>query len=196
MNLGPVSYLDCVVFCICLAPQLLIHVGLFGTVGVVLRCLPFLCKSCLGGGSSPTGSGPPLTERAGVVCKLPVGFVYEHFFQCREEQTPFVRTASGFEDFVVRCVRFAFANIPPHVGRVFFSKPVALPFLRFRMLRHGYWRWPVHWEQATDVGSPPPSLAAAWHALVLTRHLEPFQRRVDDQRPDEADRRLHLLRAW
>lgn len=45
MILGPVSYLDCVVFCILLAPQLLIHVGLFETVGVVLRCLPFLCKS-------------------------------------------------------------------------------------------------------------------------------------------------------
>lgn len=47
MNLGPVSYLDCLVFCICLVPQLLIHVGFFGTAGVVLRCLPFLCKSCL-----------------------------------------------------------------------------------------------------------------------------------------------------
>lgn len=94
-------------------------------------------------------------RRRGVVYQLPVSFVYEHLFQCREEQTPFVRRASGFEDFVVRCVRFAFAHIPPRVGRVFFSRPVALPFLRFRMLRHGYLRWPIHWKQATDVGSHP-----------------------------------------
>ena len=43
MILGPVSYLDCVVFCIFLVPQLLIHVGVFETAAVVLRCLPFLC---------------------------------------------------------------------------------------------------------------------------------------------------------
>lgn len=32
--------------------------------------------------------------------------------------------------------RYAFANIDPKVGRVFLSKNVALPFLRFRMWRH------------------------------------------------------------
>ncbi|KAI1496715.1 hypothetical protein F5X99DRAFT_421888 [Biscogniauxia marginata] len=125
---GPVSYLDCIAFCIFLAPQLLIHVGLFETVFVVLRCLPFL------------------------LFELPHAFIHERFFVQREKRSPFVRQASPFEDFVVRCVRYAFANIPPKVGRVFFSKPVALPFLRFRMLRHGYLKSPVHWNEYRDVG--------------------------------------------
>ncbi|RYP79733.1 hypothetical protein DL770_006522 [Monosporascus sp. CRB-9-2] len=125
MILGPVSYLDCIVFCVFLAPQLLIHVGLLKTVSVVLRCLPFL------------------------LIKLPYEFIRERFFVSRNDQTPFVRKATPFEDFVIRCVRYAFANIPPGVGRVFFAKPVALPFLRFRMLRHGYLKSPVRWDEHT-----------------------------------------------
>ncbi|RYP17522.1 hypothetical protein DL765_004486 [Monosporascus sp. GIB2] len=123
MILGPVSYLDCIVFCIFLTPQLLIHVGLLKTVSIVLRCLPFL------------------------LIRLPYEFIHERFFVSRNDQTPFVRNATPFEDFVIRCVRYAFANIPPGIGRVFFSKPVALPFLRFRMLRHGYLRCPVRWHE-------------------------------------------------
>lgn len=42
MILGPVSYLDCVIFCIFLAPQLILNVGLFETVVTVLHTLPFL----------------------------------------------------------------------------------------------------------------------------------------------------------
>jgi len=44
MNLGPVSYLDCIVFCLFLAPQLVWKVGLFPTVLCVLQALPFFCK--------------------------------------------------------------------------------------------------------------------------------------------------------
>ncbi|KAI1378325.1 alpha/beta-hydrolase [Hypoxylon crocopeplum] len=123
MILGPVSYLDCLVFCVFLTPQLIIHVGLLETVLVVLQCLPFL------------------------VFELPFKFIRERYFVGYEKQSPFVQKASPFEDFVVRCVRYAFANIPPKVGRVFFSKSVALPFLRFRLLRHGYLRSPVHWHE-------------------------------------------------
>ncbi|RYP33670.1 hypothetical protein DL767_004665 [Monosporascus sp. MG133] len=125
MILGPVSYLDCIVFCVFLTPQLLIHVGLLKTVSVVLRCLPFL------------------------LIKLPYEFIRERFFISRNDQTPFVRKATPFEDFVIRCVRYAFANIPSGIGRVFFTKPVALPFLRFRMLRHGYLKSPVRWDEHT-----------------------------------------------
>ena len=75
----------------------------------------------------------------------------DRFLARREDQTPFVRRATPFEDFVVRCVRYAFAHIPPRIGRVFFSRPVALPFLRFRMLRHGYLRCPVHWNEYGSV---------------------------------------------
>ncbi|KAK8138186.1 hypothetical protein PG984_001566 [Apiospora sp. TS-2023a] len=127
MILGPVSYLDCIVFCVFLAPQLLIHVGPIETLAVVLRCLPFL------------------------VYKLPASFIHERYYTSRSQQSPFVQKAAPFEDFVVRCVRYAFANIPPKVGRVFFSRQVALPFLRFRMLRHGLVRSPIHWHEYEDV---------------------------------------------
>ncbi|KAI0902210.1 Arylacetamide deacetylase-like protein [Annulohypoxylon nitens] len=123
MILGPISYLDCLVFCAFLTPQLIIHVGLFQTVWVVLKCLPFL------------------------LLKLPYSFIRERFLIGYDKQSPLVQKATPFEDFVIRCVRYAFANIPPKVGRVFFSKPVALPFLRFRILRHGYLRSPVHWNE-------------------------------------------------
>ena len=85
------------------------------------------------------------------VIKLPVSFLYEHILVTRRHRSPFVQRATLFEDFVVRCVRFAFASIPPRIGRVFFSKQVALPFLRWRMLRHGYFRSPVYWQEYNGV---------------------------------------------
>ncbi|KAI0544595.1 Alpha/Beta hydrolase protein [Xylaria curta] len=126
MILNPISYLDCVVFCIFLAPQLLIHIGVLETISVVLQCLPFL------------------------VLELPYSFVRERYLSRLENRSHFVQQASPFEDLVIRCVRYAFANVSPRIGRVFFSKPVALPFLRFRMLRHGYIRSPVHWHEYKD----------------------------------------------
>ncbi|KAI1302572.1 Alpha/Beta hydrolase protein [Xylaria venustula] len=126
MIFEPISYLDCIVFCLFLAPQLVIHVGLFQTISVVLQCLPFL------------------------LLDLPYSFIRERYLTRHENQSPFVQKASPFEDFVIRCVRYAFANLHPSVGRVFFSKPVALPFLRFRMLRHGYIRSPMHWHEYHD----------------------------------------------
>ena len=63
-----------------------------------------------------------------------------------------MQQASPFQDFVIRCVRYAFAKIPASIGRVFFSKYVALPFLRFRMFRHGFVRSPVPWEEQDVVG--------------------------------------------
>jgi hypothetical protein len=87
------------------------------------------------------------------VVKLPITFIYERFVLSRQKQSAFVRQASPFEDFAVRCVRYAFANIPARIGRVFLSKPVALPFLRFRMLRHGYLRSPIHWHEVSLVGT-------------------------------------------
>ncbi|TVY45392.1 hypothetical protein LOCC1_G006350 [Lachnellula occidentalis] len=126
MILGQVSWLDCFVFLIFLAPQLILRVGLFPTLFCGLRALPFL------------------------LIKLPLSFIYERFYLAHHQQTPFVRKASWFEDLVIRCVRYAFASIPSSIGRVFFSKPVALPFLRFRMLRHGYIRSPIHWHEVKE----------------------------------------------
>ena len=83
---------------------------------------------------------------------MPVQIIWERFILPSTHQTPFVRQASPFQDVVIRCVRYAFANIPASIGRVFFSKPVALPFLTFRMLRHGYIRSPIYWKEIDHVG--------------------------------------------
>ena len=65
----------------------------------------------------------------------------------KRSRSPFVKQASPFQDFVIRCARYAFSRFPPKIGRVFFSKQVALPFLRFRMLRHGYQKSPIPWRE-------------------------------------------------
>jgi hypothetical protein len=46
MILGPISFLDCIVFCIFLTPALLLNVGLVDTVLVAFSTLPFL-RECL-----------------------------------------------------------------------------------------------------------------------------------------------------
>ena len=51
---------------------------------------------------------------------------------------------------MIRCVRYAFANIPASIGAIFFSKHVALPFIRFRMLRHGYLKSPLHYSKVSN----------------------------------------------
>jgi len=84
------------------------------------------------------------------VVRLPISFIRDRVFTRRANRPPFVQQASLFEDFVIRCVRYAFANLTPRIGRVFFSRPVVLPFLRWRMLRHGYLRCPVHWREYYD----------------------------------------------
>ena len=107
-----------------------------------------------------------------IVIRLPYAFLNEHLFVIKAERSPFVQQATLFEDFVIRIVRYAFARIPAsigisrvfeafknsaqslHPGRVFFSKAVALPFFRFRMLRHGYTKSPIAWREITLVRPP------------------------------------------
>lgn len=62
-------------------------------------------------------------------------------------RTAFTRGSTVFEDFIVRCVRWSFVALPVPLGRVFFHKWVVLPFVRWRMLRHGYPTWPVRWNE-------------------------------------------------
>lgn len=83
---------------------------------------------------------------------MPFRIIRERYFTATARQTPFIRRATLFQDIVVRCVRYAFAEIPASIGAVFFSKPVALPFLRFRMLRHGHLRSPLHWREISRPG--------------------------------------------
>ncbi|CZS91435.1 related to hydrolase [Rhynchosporium agropyri] len=123
MILGQISWLDCFVFLLFLAPQLIIHIGFFPTLFCGIKALPFL------------------------FIRLPLKFLYERYLLAKASQPPFVQQASWFEDIVIRCVRYAFASIPADIGKVFFSKGAATPFLRWRMLRHGFVKKPVHWEE-------------------------------------------------
>ena len=78
---------------------------------------------------------------------IPYSFIVERYFTPRNKRSLFVQRSGPFEDFVVRNVRYAFAELPASIGRVFFSKEVALPFTRFRMLRHGFLKFPIEWEE-------------------------------------------------
>ena len=128
MILGQISYLDCIVFLISLIPQLLYKVSPIQLLRVALEALPF------------------------VLFQLPYQYISERYFIPEPRRSPYVRQATYFQDLVIRIVRYAFANVPASVGRVFFSKNVALPFMRFRMLRHGYWDFPlpIHETQLQD----------------------------------------------
>lgn len=76
--------------------------------------------------------------------KLPYQLLRDRFALSTEWQSSFIQQATLFQDLVIRCVRYAFANLPADVGRVFFCKEVAYPFFRYRMLRHGYLSLPVN----------------------------------------------------
>jgi acetyl esterase/lipase len=84
---------------------------------------------------------------ASKVFKIPYQFIRERYYTPHAQRTPFVKKATPFQDFVIRFVRFAFANMPAFIGRTFFSKAVSLPFLRFRMLRHGFVTSPIRWTE-------------------------------------------------
>ncbi|KAL7270326.1 hypothetical protein RUND412_006973 [Rhizina undulata] len=116
MLLGQISWLDIFVFLTFLAFHLLRETGLYNVFACVVQALPFL------------------------VLELPTQLIRERFFTEEAYQQPFTRRSTLFQDIIIRCVRYAFTNIPSRIGRVFFSRGVALPFLRFRMMRHGYGR--------------------------------------------------------
>ncbi|UPK94153.1 hypothetical protein LCI18_005088 [Fusarium solani-melongenae] len=137
MILGPITLVDCAVFLAFLAPQLLWHAGFLTTLITGLRALPFL------------------------LLELPFEFVHERYLTHPSRQLPFTQNATLFEDLVIRCVRYAFANIPSKVGRIFFSKYVALPFIRWRMLRHGYLRSPVYYREYT-IGTGSIQTRGTW----------------------------------
>ncbi|KAF9691516.1 hypothetical protein EKO04_010437 [Ascochyta lentis] len=126
MILNQISYLDCVAFLIFLAPQLLIQIGLLPLLKWLIPAIPFIVYEAI---------------------VIPYQFIRERYILPVERRSPFVKKATPFQDFVIRCVRYAFANMPAFIGRVFFSKGVSLPFLRFRMLRHGIVTSPIRWTE-------------------------------------------------
>ncbi|KAK5269151.1 hypothetical protein LTR99_009291 [Exophiala xenobiotica] len=129
MILGPVNGVDCLAFVVFLVPQLIYRVDLSELFLVLLKVIPFL------------------------VFQLPYQLVHERYFTKHEQQSPFTQHASLFQDVVIRCVRYAFAYVPASVGRIFFSKQVAYPFFRFRLLRHGYLRCPMFYREIVRYGA-------------------------------------------
>ncbi|KAI4846979.1 Arylacetamide deacetylase-like protein [Aureobasidium sp. EXF-8845] len=128
MILNQISYLDCIAFLVFLAPQLLLRVGPVETITCVVKALPFF------------------------LIQLPYHFITERFFTAKQQKSAFNQYATPFQDFVIRCVRYAFAKIPATIGKVFFSKGVALPFFWFRMLRHGYLKSAIPWKEVKKPG--------------------------------------------
>ncbi|KAH6604221.1 hypothetical protein Trco_007667 [Trichoderma cornu-damae] len=138
MILGPISLIDCLVFCIFLAPQLLRQAGFLPTAIVVIKAIPFLLFT------------------------LPIQFLWNRY--CRSytsHKSSHLKGSTIFEDVVIRCVRYGFASIPADVGRVFFSRDVALPFLRWRMKRHGIEDFPVYWKEET-IGDGDAKVNGIW----------------------------------
>lgn len=88
---------------------------------------------------------------ARLAVRMPYQLILERYFTKKKQQSPFVQRATLFQDIVIRCVRYAFADIPAAIGKVFFSKWVALPFMKFRMLRHGIWKSPIYWREVNRV---------------------------------------------
>lgn len=120
MLLGSVSWLDIIVFLGFAAIYLLRDIGLLDTLICAIQALPFL------------------------VLQLPVDIVRERYLTAKKHQLPFTQRTTLFQDLVVRCMRYAFSNVPSRITRVFFTRGVALPFLRFRMFRYGYFKQLVH----------------------------------------------------
>ncbi|KAJ9616739.1 hypothetical protein H2200_000458 [Cladophialophora chaetospira] len=129
MILGPINGLDCIAFVLFLVPQLLYNIAFGELLSVAVQVIPFL------------------------VFQLPYQLVRERYYLKKQSQSPFAQHATLFQDLVIRCVRFAFAKIPANVGRVFFSKWVAYPFFRFRLLRHGYLHCPIFYQEVVRFGA-------------------------------------------
>lgn len=123
MILSNISFPDILIFLIFLAPQLLFTIRTDTLLITVTCALPHL------------------------LILIPFQLIKERYFTPFQSRSPYVQRAALFQDVVIRCVRYAFANMPASIGAVFFSKPVALPFMRWRMLRHGYFRSPIHYEE-------------------------------------------------
>lgn len=123
-------------------------------------------------------------------------FFYNRYIRRCDERSSFVKEATPFEDFVVRCVRYAFTHVPPRIGCVFFSGAVARPFLRFRMLRHGYLWSPINWTEYGEVSyvrsrtfiCPPALVVLGLTEVVLDDKQETFRGiwlvRDPTQKPD------------
>lgn len=92
----------------------------------------------------------------------------------RTKRPPYHAHAPFFNALVIRCVRYAFANLPAPIGRVFFSKSVAIPFARFRIFRHGYWPYPSTTVSPATSDHNPLNAPSRSAKLAQTAGLAPL----------------------
>ncbi|QIX00067.1 hypothetical protein AMS68_005584 [Peltaster fructicola] len=142
MILDQIEWSDCAVFLLALIPQLLLHVPILELLQCAAIAVPFI------GTSTECRAGLLLTQE---VLVMPLQLIHERYLTPKKQQSLFIQQATVFQDVVIRCVRFAFANIQSSIGKVFFSKWVSLPFMRYRMLRNGILQSPVHYREV-DTG--------------------------------------------
>lgn len=81
---------------------------------------------------------------------MPVEFVYKRYLQPRADRSQFALESDFFEHFIIVVVRHAFKILPPKVSRVLMTKQVAVPLLRWRMLRQSYCQYPSHVQHLTE----------------------------------------------
>ena len=158
MILGGISWLDCIAFLVFLAPQLLIHVGFYETAKCGIKALPQIRTPFL-----PIPTFNPYLSNHALVFVIPYNLIQTRYFTPHSQRPAFVQQATLFQDLVIRFVRYGFGSIPASIGRVFFSKLVALPFFTFRRLRHGYLHSPIHWHQINHDGIK--GLSAIWNEM-------------------------------
>jgi len=84
------------------------------------------------------------------VFRLPLSYLWARLSLVDKDAPPFSQ-ASFFEDIVLRCVKYAFANVDYRVGRVFFSKDVAAKFYRYRLASRGWLSSPTPIEEKKEV---------------------------------------------
>ena len=155
MILGPFAWVDCFVFFVFLVLHLVLTVGIWRSLWHFLGGLPFLGRDHTLLPFNLWDIRADLLEAT----EVPTVLLRQVRFALRlsrEPENAFDRHATVFESLVVRCARYANANLPPDVLQAFFHRNVVYPVLRFRMFRHLYIKWPVKLEEYVDATLTPP----------------------------------------
>jgi hypothetical protein len=118
----PLSWTECILFSVILFPNLFLELPVQEFLILCFLAIPFRKK--------PRTCGIPTNVI--VLFILPLQLIYDRY-STSDDWT-------FFQNLVLRCVRFAFANLSATGGRVLFSERQAFPFNRYRT--HGKaWTW-------------------------------------------------------
>ena len=135
MDLGIIMWIDRAAFVVFLIPQLILQVGIVDLATCLIGVLPFLGDYQ----NHSIGIKLVLTLLPDRNPPSPTGTLSGAFVAWQSGAT-LLRPARN-------SVRYAFAKIPASVGKGLFSAVVALPFIRFRMLRQGHLQSPIYHQE-------------------------------------------------